>query len=610
MKKRDKKLLLVFPPQWTPVSPHFAIPSLLGQLKRENFNAKGIDLNIQFYERILNKDYLNAAISGSKIIFDSLKRKLPQILVAGKSVEDYSLPEQIEIFRYDKIKKFFIANALYLNSVPNEIENAVNTLKSEDFYDTGLFIKALNTVDKALEIASLPYSPTAVNFDSVVNPFFKFNLENIKYFVFDKKTNIFYNYLCEKAEEIIKENPDFVAVSLNSSSQIVAGLTLTSLLKQKTKAHINIGGNFFGRIANELENHEDFFELFADSVSVEEGEGPIIELAKYINGEIEVSKVPNLLYRQDKKILKNPNMKPVKLNDIAPVNLDGYELNKYFAPQIVLPFQSSRGCYWGKCSFCDQDFGQNFNVKDVDKVVDEMKFYKNEYNIDKFEFIDESVSPTYMSELSDLLLKNDMNISYFCDARLESLFTKEILQNAAKSGLKMVMWGLESGSEKVMRLINKGIDLDKRFEILKNAKDAGIWNFAFIFFGFPAENVEDANKTIEMLVNNKDVIHSYGRSVFTMGRHSKLAEAPKVYGITKIYPAEEEFSPNINFDCMGMTKKELHAILTECKERCAKAYKNPLWMYLRYREWLFLYIDKYGSEYVSSYDVKEKLGLR
>ena len=61
---------------------------------------------------------------------------------------------------------------------------------------------------------------------------------------------------------------------------------------------------------------------------------------------------------------------------------------------------------------------------------------------------------------------------------------------------------------------------------------------------------------------------------------------------------------------MGMTKKELHAILTECKERSAKAYKNPLWMYLRYREWLFLYIDKYGSEYVSSYDVKEKLGLR
>ena len=70
----------------------------------------------------------------------------------------------------------------------------------------------------------------------------------------------------------------------------------------------------------------------------------------------------------------------------------------------------------------------------------------------------------------------------------------------------MIMWGLESGSDEVMTLINKGIDLNKRFEILKNSNDANIWNFAFIFFGFPTETVEDAKKTVDMLVKYKDII--------------------------------------------------------------------------------------------------------
>ena len=158
---------------------------------------------------------------------------------------------------------------------------------------------------------------------------------------------------------------------------------------------------------------------------------------------------------------------------------------------------------------------------------------------------------------------------------------------------------------KIMELINKGIDLEKRFNILKNSADANIWNFAFIFFGFPAETKNDAMKTVKMLARYKDIIHSYGRSVYTMGRHSKLADDPQKYGITKIYPAEEEFSPNINFECSGMNQKELNEIIKYCTMECSKIYKNPLWMYLRYREWLFLYISKFGVKRIKEFDINK-----
>ena len=517
-----------------------------------------------------------------------------------KKSSDYTFEEQIFLYRYNQINKFLQTNNDFLSIIPSIIENAKTTVKNNDFYSPAKLIESVNIIDRALEVISIPYSPLKIEFEGITNPFFKFNYKNIKYFVEDKKTNIFRKYYENKIDEIINKKADFIAISLNSSSQIIPGLTLTYMLKKKTKAHINIGGNFFGRITDELSKHKEFFKIFADSVSIEEGEGPIIEVAKYINGIISIKEVPNLLYYENGCVHQNEKMKPIKLDDMANMDLSDYDFKKYFAPEIVIPYQSSRGCYWGKCSFCDQDFGQNFNIKKIDKVISEFKEFKEKYNINSFEFIDESVSPSYLKDLSYKLKENNININFFIDARLETDFTKETLELAHKSGLQMILWGLESGSDDVLKLINKGIDLNKRFDILRDSKNAGIWNFAFIFFGFPTETKKDALQTIEMLIKNNDIIHSYGRSVFTMGRHAKLSREPEKYGITKIYPAEDEFSPNIKFEARGMNKNELKEILDHCIKECAKAYNNPLWMYLRYREWLFLYIKKYGSDWVKN----------
>ena len=599
------KYLLLFPPQWTPISPHFALTSLLGQLKGSGFDAHVIDLNIDFFDKVLNKKFienaLNTAISGQ----DELLKVIGKVYSTQKQLSDYPEKMQNKIIKYHSIKKIISDPNNGIDEVLMYVENARNAIRDkESFYYPEVLVKSVNLLDRALEIASLPHFPSKLSFDNYSNPLFKLNYNSIKYYVFDRDTNMFWDYYESVFDKIEKYNADFIAVSINSSSQIVPGLTLSALLKQKTKAHINIGGNFFGRVTEKILETKEFFEIFADSLSVEEGEGPVIELAKYINGEKNIEDVPNLIYLKDGKVCENPKMKPLKLNDMLPESLDEYDLSKYFAPEIVLPFQSSRGCYWGKCSFCDQDFGQEFNVKNIDKAISEMKMYKEKYGISHYEFIDESVGPKYMEEFSDRLKDEDLKIKYFCDARLESAFSKSILDKAHQTGLQMVMWGVESGSDKIMELINKGIDLNRRFEILKDSSDAGIWNFAFIFFGFPAETKEDALKTIEMLIANKDVIHSYGRSVFSMGKHAKLAAEPEKYGIIEIIPAEFDFSPTIEFKCIGMTPHELHEMLQLCTMECNKAYGNPLWMYLRYREWLFLYLCKYGKDYVSSYKLK------
>ena len=152
-----------------------------------------------------------------------------------------------------------------------------------------------------------------------------------------------------------------------------------------------------------------------------------------------------------------------------------------------------------------------------------------------------------------------------------------------------------------MDLINKGIDVDNRLNILRTAREAGIYNFAFIFFGFPAETPSDAMETIKVICENTDIINSYGKSVFTMGKHTKLRESPEKYGVVGETKQVSEFSPTYAYTAKGMTKKELNEILKLCTESAEKAYGNALSFHLISREIIFLYLCKYGIDDVCKF---------
>lgn len=595
-------ILLLFPPQWMPVSPHFAIPTLIGQFENYSYDVNAMDLNIDFYDHILNKKYLETAVEKAVKSQTKVINEISQVYSPEKGFYTYSFEMQNKIAKYGLVKEFLNKNNDLLNYVPNLIEDAVNVIKSkEKFYEPKSILKAMNIIESALEIASLPYFPSKISFSSYSNQFFKLDFETIKYYVFDKNTNMYLDYYKKILPKIKALKPDYIGVSINSSSQIVAGLTLSNMLKKETNAHVNIGGNFFGRVVEALKERKEFFELFADSVLVEEGEKPVIDLAKYVNKEIPIEEVSNLVYLKNDEVKVNPKAVPIKLNELNNISLKGFELDKYLTPDIVLPFQTSKGCYWRKCSFCDHDFGQHYNIKSIDKLVEQIKKVKEEYNITKFEFIDEAISPKYMEEMSKRFIEEGLDVTYFCNARLESEFTQELLEHAHKAGLRMVLWGVESGSKRIMELINKGVDIDNRLSILRNSRNAGICNFAFIFFGFPAETKEEARQTIKMVCDNADIINSYGKCAFTMGKHTKLREEPEKYGVIGSTRQEAEFSPTYEYNAIGMTKEELNDILAECSTTSNEVYGNTLGMYLGYRELLFLYVDKYGTDWVSEY---------
>lgn len=596
------RTLLIHPPQWIPLNPHFSLASLVGQLRNHNYEVKIRDINIEFFNYILTKEYVSKSVNMAFEMFDSLFEELQKEFSDEKKEQDYSEDFKKKLFKYTKIKDFKNNRIKEAFRIPDVIEESVATLKSkEKFYSPKDFIEAINNIDSALELISLPYLPSILEFHYYSNPFFKLTFDSIKEYCLDKSTNVFYEFYDRVLQSLLDEKPDLVGISINSSFQIVPGLTLAMLLKQNNIPHVNIGGNFFSRVTEALVDNSEFFHLFADSVIVEEGEIPVVELAKHIDGKIGINEVPNLVYLDNDTVKVNEKIVPLKLNDMHFQDLEGFPLDLYFTPDIVLSTQASRGCYWRKCSFCDHDFGQNYNIKDVDRLIEEIKYIQEKFNISHFEFIDESVSPAYLREMSTRILQEGLKVSWFNNARLENEFDKELLQLASDAGLKMMLWGFESGSNKVMELINKGIDIDKRLSILKDAIDSDIWNFAFIFFGFPTETWEDALQTVDTICKNTDVICSYGKSIFTLGKHTRLRDDPEKYSITEILKNEEEFSPSYEFrTSKGMDTKKINEASELCANECNKAYGSPLWMYLRYREVIFLYISKYGAKEVQN----------
>lgn len=590
--------MIILPPQWTPLSPYYAMPILCAEIKAAGYSCTLRDLNIEIYNKILSPEYLSwcrLAVNNRKEALEmEFLDKLSELGPAAYSGENiYNEVEELER-RYE----------LYWDSVINNINKAKAVLKNEEqFYDPDQLAWAFETFIKALEIASLPYYPSKIMLIDFRNRNHKLTLESIIEAVNNEAENPFIEFYKMILPSIQEENPKLIGISINAFSQVASGLSLAKLLKQEMPdTHVSIGGNFFTRVVDNIVQKPEFFENFCHSMTYEEGEIPMVELVKTVIEKGDYANVPNLLYLKDGKVIKNKKCEPKKLNSIANPDFSGLNLSTYLSPEIVMPIQASRGCYWGKCTFCDHDYGAKYNLKTPEKLISELKHLKEKYNIRHFEFIDESISPSYLKKMSEKILEEKLDIRWFIYARTEKGFTQELLDLAHSAGCRMMMWGVESGSRRIMDLINKGIDMEKRFEPLKMANKAGIWNFCFTFFGFPTETSEEAMETIHMIIDNKDTINSYGMSMFTLGKHTLIRQEPEKFGIINVREDEEDLSTKLNYELTGgMTKQQARKAAELCDEISGKVYHAPLWFSIGFREFLYLYLDKYGLDYVKDY---------
>lgn len=598
------KALFVFPPQWTPQNPFFAMASLAGHLRSKGVEVVLRDLNIEFYDRVLTPEYLQGVEDRLRLDYKYLYAQT----ALRTMVKDHSRTFQMEGARFLQIRKYFEETPDLIQGLKRQVLDAKETMRDpRRFYNPDLLIPAFNVIDQALEMVALPFYPAQLSFSYFQQNGYPMNTESLIEYSENKSDNLFYEFFHSKVSELLAEKAQYIGISINSFSQLFPGVTLAAMLKKAAPPGtvVAVGGNFFGRVKEALKLRPDFFEHFCHMVCAGEGEAQLAILMETLDSGGDLQRVPNILYLED-GVVKETSVHPAApLDSLGYQDLEGLPLEKYFTPEIICSIQASKGCYWGKCTFCDTDFGITHDVKDLDRLVSEIKHLRDQYGVRHFQFIDEAIPPETMRRMAERFLAEDLQVNWFTNGRLEKGFTPELLELLHRAGLNLVLWGYESGSSRIMKMINKGIDLRQRHNILRAAAKAGIWNFAYIFFGFPTETEEEAMQTIDAMWKHKDFIHSYGRSVFTLGKHSTLFLKASKFGILDMVEDSEELSCNLFFKAKGgMTEKEAEELMQKCSEICFEKYDSALWFFLRYRENIHLYVSRYGLDYVRKYKFK------
>jgi radical SAM superfamily enzyme YgiQ (UPF0313 family) len=361
----------------------------------------------------------------------------------------------------------------------------------------------------------------------------------------------------------------------------------------------------------EIVKYEDLFKIYFDSAVLKEGELPLLKLTESISKGKTLEDVPNLLYYNNGKIHSNEILPSEDINSLPTPCFDGLPFNLYLNPELVLPILASRGCYWGKCAFCShrQSYQGHYQNRSPAKLVNDLQELSQKYNVRHFAFSDEAISPSCISDLADEIINKGINnIRCSSNVRFERQFTPELCEKIYKAGFRLLYFGLESGCNRVLDHMQKGTNKDLAIEVCKNVYNAGIWDHVYCFLGFPTETRSEAQETIDFLISNKNIIHSFNLDNFILAKGALLLSNPEKYGIKSI-----DTSSNNDFNfaytysvSAGLTAKEAMELSIISRQKIANEYRSDIFFKLECED-VLLYVSHFekSNPYLKSTQQKE-----
>ncbi|HEY5763323.1 MAG TPA: radical SAM protein, partial [Rhodocyclaceae bacterium] len=196
----------------------------------------------------------------------------------------------------------------------------------------------------------------------------------------------------------------------------------------------------------------------------------------------------------------------------------------------------AHGCYWKKCSFCDVglDYIGRFDGAPATLLVDRIEAVIAETGQTGFHFVDEAAPPKALRALAEELQRRNLAISWWGNIRFEKSFSPELCALLADSGCIAVSGGLEVASDRLLKLMQKGVSVEQVARVTRAFSEAGILVHAYLMYGFPTQTVQDTVDALEYVRQLFDAgcISSGFFHRFTCTVHSPVGLHPERYGIT------------------------------------------------------------------------------
>jgi len=346
--------------------------------------------------------------------------------------------------------------------------------------------RAVSDINRVLEIAGKEYDLQLSLSNYHDNSKSPLNSNDLRAAAKNYQNNIFFPYFSTRLEELLgNANHDYIGFSLCYLSQALCTFAMIGYLKNyHPEKKIVLGG---GLVTTWLSNPEwqNPFSETVDHFIPGKGEEPLLELLQI-----------------------------TKKFDYARPNYNELMENSYLAPGFILPYATSTGCFWKKCSFCPETSEDNpyLHVPPATTMAD-LQTLADETAPVLIHLLDNAVSPGTFKELAN----NSPVAPWYGFARFDSLLADNAFCHKLKaSGCIMLKLGLESGDQEILDTMNKGIDLQLASKVLKNLKDAGIATYVYLLFGTPAETLQEANRTLNFVEDHSHTISFLNLAIFNL----------------------------------------------------------------------------------------------
>lgn len=545
-----KKILLITPPFTQLNTPYPATAYLKGFLNTKNINSFQIDLGIEVINELFSKKRLqelfNIAFENNNIISKNSQR-----IFALKN-EYFNLIEDIILFLQGK-NQTFARQICTENFLPQ-------ASRFEQVNDINWAFGIMGLQDKAKHLATLLIEDLSDFIVECVDENFGFSRYAEKLGLSANSFDELYSnlqlqptYIDDITLKILDENikniqPKFVAFSVPFPGNLYSAFRSAQFIKQHyPEIKIVMGGGFPN---TELRNISDprVFDFF-DYITLDDGELPLELLLNPDKKEFK-----RIFLRENGNVIYNNSSTKNDYNqsEVGTPDYSDLLLDKYISViEIANPMHSlwsdgrwnkltmAHGCYWGKCTFCDGslDYIKRYDATTAEILVDKMEQIIVQTGEKGFHFVDEAAPPALMKSVAIEIIKRKLSITWWTNVRFEKSFTQDFCILLKKSGCIAVSGGLEVASDRLLKLINKGVTVEQVTQVTRNFTDAGIMVHSYLMYGFPTQTEQETINSLEMVrqMFEQGIIQSGFWHKFSLTIHSPVGLNPESYNIIPDY---------------------------------------------------------------------------
>lgn len=535
-------ILLIFPPFLVPGKQYLAMPTLLAYLRSRNVPVTVLDANNEFYFRFLAPEHFHHSKSFAEERFQVLNEK-----------SELSFREIIEYMRVVRT----------LNVLPGLEQSLERIIESDPRTP---FPEKRQSINNAIELCSLPFFPEVLDVAYEFQYFSLFSEYCSQDILRSPEHPGIYSDILRKlvSQALADQSYKIIGISVCFPSQVFPAFFCAHLIKQMNpEVHVTMGGSFIStHVRNLREPH--LFRL-VDSFVLDDGEIPLERLYEELSSpHPRMERVPGLIYLSDGKVKKNEPPPFIDLELLPPPDYS-FVSNAYHVlsggTSPVL-FRLSRGCHWARCAFCRTKLPsvRHHQRPPADHLYRQLRIVMEQTGSRFFHFSDDSAPPDLLEDLCQKMLKDNLKIGWITSLRFDPSLTIERCMMFCDAGCMFLNLGIESPNDRLLRLMDKGINLRLIERVLSNMSWAGLKPMAFMMVGFPTETEEEALAGFARIEDwvRKNFLGSYKYNAFLIFPHSPVFQNPERFGITKLaYPEYQDLDPPITeFDAPGMKREK------------------------------------------------------